>query len=74
MINLLDRYDLLEDDIQWLNKYNAQVKTNKLPPPVISEDDMEKCIDMFEREAGKITLVRRTAIHETGRIWVRAMD
>ena len=54
-MNQLDRYDLLQEDIEWLAAYNAAAEAKRPPGPTMSEDDMERMIDLFEKEAGKIT-------------------
>lgn len=56
LINHLDRYDLLKEDIEWLAAYNQSAESKRPPGPTMTEDDMEKMIDLFEKEAGKITL------------------
>jgi hypothetical protein len=67
LINHLDRYDLLKEDIEWLAGYNASAESKRPPGSTMSEDDMEKMIDLFEREAGKITLVRRAQARDMER-------
>jgi hypothetical protein len=55
LINQLDRYDLLMEDLEWLASYNASAEAKRPPGPTMSEDDLERMIDLFEKEAGKIT-------------------
>jgi hypothetical protein len=56
LVNHLDRYDLLKEDIEWLQTYNAAAEAKRPPGPTMTEDDMERLIDLFEHQAGKITL------------------
>lgn len=53
MINMLEKYDLLMEDLEWLKTHNASCDAQKLPP--ITEEEMENLMDLFEKEAGKIT-------------------
>ena len=53
MINMLEKYDLLLEDLEWLKTHNATCDAAKLPP--ITEEEMENLMDLFEKEAGKIT-------------------
>lgn len=53
MINMLEKYDLLMEDLDWLASHNASCDAQKLPP--ITEEELENLMDLFEKEAGKIT-------------------
>jgi len=55
LINQLDRYDLLMEDLEWLSAYNAAAEAKRPPGPTMSEDDLERMLDLFEKEAGRIT-------------------
>ena len=49
-----DHYDLLHEDVEWMSNYNTNHATstdNKL-----TEDQLEALIDLFEKDAGVITL------------------
>jgi hypothetical protein len=52
-----DQYDLLAEDLDWLQQFNT---TRKPQQPQINEDELETLIDLFEKEAGKITVRKET--------------
>jgi hypothetical protein len=58
LLNNLDRYDLLKEDLEWLRAVNAAGEARRPPGHPITDAEMEAAIDVFEREAAKITLVR----------------
>jgi len=43
-------YDLKHDDEEWLQQYNAEKK------PLLTKDDLENLLDLFEVEAGKLVV------------------
>uniref|UniRef100_A0A7S2TJD0 Enhancer of polycomb-like protein n=1 Tax=Lotharella oceanica TaxID=641309 RepID=A0A7S2TJD0_9EUKA len=43
-----DQYDLLQDDIEWMHKYNAENVKDRYP---LNEDLLEALIDMYEKQA-----------------------
>jgi hypothetical protein len=65
LINHLDRYDLLREDIEWLQLHNATAEQRRPPLPQMNEEDMERLIELFEKEAGKITMVRAHSLLES---------
>mmetsp|Transcript_11199 Transcript_11199/g.18287 ORF Transcript_11199/g.18287 Transcript_11199/m.18287 type:complete len:545 (+) Transcript_11199:82-1716(+) len=44
-----DRYDLLQDDMEWLKKFNKNING------YLSEDDLELLMDFFEKQAWVVT-------------------
>jgi len=56
LLNTHDRYDLFQEDIAWLHQLNSSAESRRPPGPTLSEDELERLIDLFEKEAGKITM------------------
>ena len=50
-----DHYDLLHDDVDWMHNYN-QAATATSADNKLNEDSLEALIDLFEKDAGVITL------------------
>eukprot|EP00954_Amorphochlora_amoebiformis_P011200 876701-Amorphochlora_amoeboformis.AAC.1 len=53
-----DQYDLLHEDVEWMNEYNKNSK-DRYP---LNEDAMEALIDLFEKQAWLVTKKRLTAL------------
>mmetsp|Transcript_4483 Transcript_4483/g.6706 ORF Transcript_4483/g.6706 Transcript_4483/m.6706 type:complete len:501 (+) Transcript_4483:90-1592(+) len=47
-----DQYDLLQDDIEWMNQFNQKNPKERYP---LNEDAMEAMIDLFEKQAWLVT-------------------
>ena len=58
-----DHYDLLQDDVDWLTAFNAEQERQRSstdasapPAPSLSEESMGALLDLFEKDAGVITV------------------
>lgn len=54
IITEYDNYDLLHEDLEWFKEYMASYEAED-DHPTPTDDTMEKLIDMFEKETGKLT-------------------
>jgi hypothetical protein len=53
-----DIYSMVLEDIEWLQHFNSETKRSEKSN--LTEDEMENLIDLFEKEAAKVTLRNET--------------
>ena len=51
-----DHYDLLYEDVEWLTNHNNNTNNTSTADHKLTQDSMENLIDLFEKDAGVITL------------------
>lgn len=51
----IELYDLQQEDIEWLQKHNTPSNNNSSNSDNITEAELSACIDLYEKEAGRLT-------------------